>query len=294
MLDSGHAERCRVATRMGLAQSRRPKPKWGRTPSPVVRQSVHAKKVQSGKSRIGLAQRDDQSQVEADVSTHSATISPCGKGAERQLALGLLSTMANSEHAKVVQRGELAVGLLSTMTKAKVETDATTCSATIQCLREEQSGNSHWACSADGGSEMDADTICDSAAISACEKSQEWQLALGLLSTMANSDVGSGEWQLALALLSTMAKSDVGSGEWQLALALLSTMANADVGSGEWQLALALLSLAMRRWQRRVATRIGLAQLNGRWQQRVATRIGLAQLNGRGSSEWQLALGLLS
>ena len=37
--------------------------------------------------------------------------------------------------------------------------------------------------------------------------------------------VGSGEWQLALALLSKMANSDVGSGEWQLAAALFRTMA---------------------------------------------------------------------
>ena len=51
------------------------------------------------------------------------------------------------------------------------------------------------------------------------------------------SDVGSGEWQLALALLSTMANSDVDSGEWQLAVALLSTIANVYVGSGECAMA---------------------------------------------------------
>ena len=38
-----------------------------------------------------------------------------------------------------------------------------------------------------GVSGVDADTICDSAAISACEKSQEWQLALGLLNRMAEA-----------------------------------------------------------------------------------------------------------
>ena len=34
---------------------------------------------------------------------------------------------------------------------------------------------------------VDADTICYSAAISACEKRQEWQLAVGLLSRMAGA-----------------------------------------------------------------------------------------------------------
>ena len=38
-----------------------------------------------------------------------------------------------------------------------------------------------------GESEVNADTICDSAAISACKKSHGWQLALGLLSRMAKA-----------------------------------------------------------------------------------------------------------
>ena len=38
-----------------------------------------------------------------------------------------------------------------------------------------------------GRSEVDADTICDCAAFSACEKSHGWQLALGLLSRMAEA-----------------------------------------------------------------------------------------------------------
>ena len=42
-----------------------------------------------------------------------------------------------------------------------------------------------------------------------------------------------------------------------------------------------------------VAARIELAKLNGRWRQRVETRSGLAQRYD-GSSEWQLALGVLS
>ena len=41
----------------------------------------------------------------------------------------------------------------------------------------------------DGGSEVEADTICYSAAMSACEKRQEWQLALVLLSRMAKEKV---------------------------------------------------------------------------------------------------------
>ena len=42
-----------------------------------------------------------------------------------------------------------------------------------------------------------------------------------------------------------------------------------------------------------MATCTGLALLDGREWQHVATRIGLAQLNGRNGSKWQLAVGLL-
>ena len=41
----------------------------------------------------------------------------------------------------------------------------------------------------DGGSEVDAETICYSAAISAREKRHEWQLTLGLLRRMAEANV---------------------------------------------------------------------------------------------------------
>ena len=72
--------------------------------------------------------------------------------------------------------------------------------------------------------------------IIACGNGAEWQLALELLSTLANSDVGSGDGQLTVALLSTMANSDVGGGEWQLASALLSTMATSTVFGGTHQI----------------------------------------------------------
>ena len=69
--------------------------------------------------------------------------------------------------------------------------------------------------------------------------------------------------------------------------------------NGRWQHRVATrigFAQLMGRWQRRVATRVGLAQQNGRWHQRVATRIGLAQPNECGlqrlseEQEWQLAL----
>ena len=41
----------------------------------------------------------------------------------------------------------------------------------------------------DGGSKVGADTICYSAAISACEMRHEWQLTLGLLRRMAEANV---------------------------------------------------------------------------------------------------------
>ena len=101
--------------------------------------------------------------METDTICYSATVSACEKGHEWQLALDLLSRMAEAKW----MRTPFAIVRQSVP------------------ARRAKSGNSHWACSADGGSEMDADTICDSAAISACENSHGWQLALGMLSRMA-------------------------------------------------------------------------------------------------------------
>ena len=63
-----------------------------------------------------------------------------------------------------------------------------------------------------------------------------------------------------------------GGNWWQLASGLLSWTASYPPGNSQW---------AGSAGRQRVATCIGLAQLNGRECQRVATRIGLAQLNGR-------------
>ena len=65
-----------------------------------------------------------------------------------------------------------------------------------------------------------ADTICHGAAISACEKSHEWQLALDLLSRMAEAKVNA-ETICYSAAISACEKRQ----EWQLALDLLSRMA---------------------------------------------------------------------
>ena len=44
--------------------------------------------------------------------------------------------------------------------------------------RRATDGKSHWVCSADDRGEMEADTICDNAAISACEKSHDQETML--------------------------------------------------------------------------------------------------------------------
>ena len=74
----------------------------------------------------------------------------------------------------------------------------------------------------DGGSEVDAQIICYRAAISACEKKQEWQLALGFLSRMAESKVEAD----TICYSATVSACEKGN-EWQLALDLLSRMAEA-------------------------------------------------------------------
>jgi len=102
------------------------------------------------------------------------------------------------------------------------------------------------------GAKMGAGTISYKATISACEKGQEWQVALGFSTTMveqadtisyvaAMSACEKGqEWQLALGLFSAMVSADVEANtsqynaaisacekgqEWQHPLGLLSTMA---------------------------------------------------------------------
>ena len=68
------------------------------------------------------------------------------------------------------------------------------------------------------------DTIACNAAISACDRGNQWQLAVALLSIMAHASVASSittyndaisacekgkEWQLALAVLEGMAQANV-------------------------------------------------------------------------------------
>ena len=74
---------------------------------------------------------------------------------------------------------------------------------------------------------------------------------------------------------------DDGCSKWQLASGLLSRM----YSGSEWQPS----DGQFRRWQRRVATRTGLAQHEGqfrRWRRRVVTRGGFAQHYGQ-SRRWQ-------
>ena len=52
-----------------------------------------------------------------------------------------------------------------------------------------QSRNLHWAGSAQRQAKVKASIINYSAALSACDKGRKWQLALGLLSTMAQAKV---------------------------------------------------------------------------------------------------------
>ena len=71
---------------------------------------------------------------------------------------------------------------------------------------------------------VEAETICFSAAVGACEKRQEWQLALGLLSRMAEAKV-EAETICYSAAIGACEKRQ----EWQLALGLLSRMAEAKI-----------------------------------------------------------------
>ena len=78
---------------------------------------------------------------------------------------------------------------------------------------------------------------------------------------MRLSDAGSGEWQLALALLSMMANSDVDSGEWQLAVALLSMMAKGkDEVSVEGEVRVTHSSAPEGRWGERAGSPITIVE----------------------------------
>ncbi|CAE8675225.1 unnamed protein product [Polarella glacialis] len=102
-------------------------------------------------------------------------------------------------------------------------------------------------------SQVEVNVYHCSAAISACEKGGQWQLALNLLSLMPNAKVVPNDFTYSSAI-SACSKG----GQWQLALNLLSLMPEARVvpdqinynaaisaceKGGQWQLALNLLSL---------------------------------------------------
>ena len=89
--------------------------------------------------------------------------------------------------------------------------------------RRAKSGSSLWACSArKAQAKVDPNTISYIAANVDCEKGQEWQQALGLLSgEMANARVEAD----AIGYNAAGVNCEKGQG-WQLALRLLSKMAN--------------------------------------------------------------------
>ena len=116
-------------------------------------------------ARIGLAQRDGKSQNPEGTISYCAAISACEKGQEWQPAVGLLSTMAIAK----VEANPISSLQCGNPYVAK----GTRVAARIGLVQR------------DGKSQSPEGTISYSAAISACEQGQEWQVALGLLSTMA-------------------------------------------------------------------------------------------------------------
>ena len=139
--------------------------------------------------------------------SYNAAISSCKKGHGWLLTFGLLSTIRG---AKVVGHAYIHVSA----------------PAVLLAVAPRYNGrpHSHWACSAPWQVPVAAKTSSYSAAISSCEQGPEWQLALGLLSTMAGA-----KWKELRTAAALQINSCEKGQEWQIALGLLSTMTGAKV-----------------------------------------------------------------
>ncbi|CAK0892995.1 unnamed protein product [Prorocentrum cordatum] len=178
----------------------------------------------------GAAERDAGGKVGARLS-YSAGISACERGEQWQQALALLSEMSEvklepdaisySAGVSACEKGEQwqrALALLSEMREAKLKPPYQ-----LQCwdqrVREGRAvAAGAGAAERDGGGEAGA-RLSYNAGISACEKGEQWQRALVLLSEMwkaklkrnvisYNAGISACEkgeqWQRAMALLSEM------------------------------------------------------------------------------------------
>ena len=101
-----------------------------------------------------------------------------------------LVTVRRSVHEKG-KEWQLALALLTTMAQSRVTGDVISCSAAI-CSCEK---GGEWQLALDllgsmAHSNVEANTITYNSAISACEKWEEWELALVLFSNMMESKMG--------------------------------------------------------------------------------------------------------
>ena len=113
---------------------------------------------------------------------------------------------------------QLALGLLSTMTRARVEAETITYNAAISTCDETRVATRIGLAQHDGEANLPV-----TVRLSVHTKRQEWQLALGSLSTVI-----SAKWRRTRSVTmrpSAHAKRQ----EWQLALALLSTIVEGKV-----------------------------------------------------------------
>ncbi|CAK0858317.1 unnamed protein product [Prorocentrum cordatum] len=198
--------------------------------------------------------------------SYSAGISACEKGKQWQRALALLSEMW----------------------AAKLEPDVI-CTTSATALgsaraRKARSGSWRWRCSARCGRRSWSNAgLSYSAGISACEKGEQWQWALALLSEMWEVKVEPN----VVSYSAGISACEKGK-QWQLALALLSEMREAKLDQ------LQRWDQRVREW-RAVAAGAGAAERDAgsetgaqrhqlqRWDQRV--REGRAVAVGTGATE---------
>ncbi|CAK0788104.1 unnamed protein product [Prorocentrum cordatum] len=134
------------------------------------------------------------------IFSYSAGISACEKGEQWQRALALLSEIRKAKLGPVVislsynagisacekcEQWQRALALLSEMREAKLAPNVISTARGSARARRASSGSRPWRCSARCGRRSWGPTLSIyNAGISACEKGEQWQRALALLSEM--------------------------------------------------------------------------------------------------------------
>ncbi|CAJ1356107.1 unnamed protein product [Effrenium voratum] len=192
------------------------------------------------------------------AATWTCTVSACAKAARWRFAQSLLQASSGSVYAgaALVKRPwRRALDLLKAMCARALQRSVVTCSSCITCLAEPETAR--WQVSLGllddlQVHEVEPNVITCNAAMSVCEKAEQWQLVLWLLRGFRGSPVSfntaisacarCGRWQQALALLHTSQRLFPAVPD----LSGLNAAITACEKAAQWPVALQLLEEARR------------------------------------------------